>query len=155
MQLKLISSFLCLLLLAGCASQPAKIKETRSGWPEVEISTSDKTKVKQNIISRNAQTGWALEQETDSSLLFTKIDDTGSMGAIMTQAIIGNAYSTPPVYEARYIISQANEQVSIVVNISVSTQMAMGQTNRILLNKNNAVFNAFQQQLERVKSETE
>lgn len=143
------------LVLSGCAAQPARIATTASGWPEVEIFTSNKQAVKENIIQRNAATGWNLEQESDSSLLFTKVDDSGSFNSAMTQALIGNSYSTPPKYEARYIISSYAGKVKIVVNVSVSTQMAFGQVNRVFLNKNNATFNAFQGQLYKVKSEVE
>lgn len=153
--MKIIATTLIALTLVGCAAQPEKIVTTASGWPEVEITTSNKQAVKENLIQRNSANGWNLEQESDSSLLFTRVDDSGSFNSALTQAMIGNSYSTQPKYEARYIISNNSGKVKVVVNVAVSTQMAFGQVNRVFLNKNNATFNAYQTQLYKVKSEIE
>ena len=138
-------------LLTACASQPAKISQTVSGWPEIEISTADKKSVKDYILLKNSEAGWNLEQESDSMLSFSKLDTSGSFNAALTQTALGNSYSTPPKYEVKYIISQLPGRVKIVSNIAVSTQMPGGQVNRMFLNENNTVFNAYQEQLNRFK----
>lgn len=77
------------------------------------------------------------------------------MNAVMTQIVMGNSSSTLPKYEARYIVSNYAGKVKIIVNVAVSTQMAFGQTNRVFLKDNSNWFNAFQDQLRKVKSEVE
>ncbi len=141
--------------LSGCANDPPRIAQTVSGWPEIEINTMYKSAVANAIVLRNSELGWTLEQETPSTIFFTRIDDSGSMGAAVTQALIGNAYSTPPKYEARYILSRKPSSIKVVVNVSISTQMVGGQVNRLIMDKNNQVFNAFQNQLIRVKAQIE
>lgn len=61
-------------LLTACASQPARISQTVSGWPEIEISTADKKSVKDYILLKNSESGWNLEQETESMLSFSKVN---------------------------------------------------------------------------------
>jgi hypothetical protein len=139
------------VLLSACAAQPAKITQTLSGWPEIEISATDRKSVKDYILLKNSEAGWNLEQESDSMLAFSKIDSSGSFNAALTQVALGNAYSTPPKYEVKYFINQLPGRVKIVSNIAVSTQMPGGQINRMFLNENNAVYNAYQDQLTRFK----
>lgn len=144
-----------LILLSACATQ-TRITETPSGMPEIVIRTTDKQAIKNNLIARNAQSGWFLERETDSTLFFTYVDDSGSFRSALTQALIGNAYSTPPKYEANYLLFPAGEGAyKVQVQVSVSTQMAMGQVNRVSLKDNVTVFNGFQRQLQKVKQEIE
>lgn len=147
---------ICLfILIAGCASAPPKIKETSSGHPEIVISVKDLKPIRSNLIERNASTGWTLEQETESTLFFTKTDTSGSLQSAVTQALLGNAYSTPPKYEARYTFIPMPNSTKIIVNVFVSTQMPGGQVNRIGLSDASPTFNPFQTQLEKVKSEVE
>jgi hypothetical protein len=146
-----ILAFATAALLSACASQPAKISQTSSGWPEIEISTTDKRAVKDYILLKNSEAGWNIEQESDSILTVSKIDSSGSFNAAFTQVALGNAYSTPPKYEVKYFINQLPGRVKVVSNIAVSTQMPGGQVNRVFLNDNNAVYNAYQEQLVRFK----
>ena len=141
--------------LAGCATAPPKSTQTASGHPEIVIASSDLKKVRANLISRNASTGWVLEQETESTLLFTRNDSSGSFQSAATQLLLGNAYSTPPKYEVRYTLVSVQPGVRVIVNVSVSTQMPGGQVNRMSLSEAPATFNTFQAQLERVKTEIE
>jgi len=150
-----IFSFIFVALLSACATQPAKITQTVSGWPEIEISATDKKSVKDYILLKNSETGWSLEQESDSMLFFSQVDSSGSFNAALTTVALGNAYSTPPKYELKYFINQLPGRVKIVSNIAVSTQMPGGQVNRMFLNVNNAVYNAYQEQLNRFKKDVE
>jgi PBP1b-binding outer membrane lipoprotein LpoB len=148
---KLAAIIITAALLSACASQPAKISQTASGWPEIEISVSDKKLVKDYIVLKNSEAGWNMEQESDSMVTFSKVDSSGSFNAAFTQVALGNAYSTPPKYEVKYFINQLSGRVKVVSNIAVSTQMPGGQVNRVFLNENNAVYNAYQDQLVRFK----
>lgn len=88
-------------------------------------------------------------------LFFTQRDNSGSLQSAVTQVLIGNSYSTPPNYEARYIFAEVGTSTKLLVNVQVSTQMAGGQVNRMPLSDNSTTFNQFQAQLERVKAEIE
>ena len=149
------SALLLPFLIAGCTTAPPKISETPSGHPEITIASSDAKKIRANLISRNATTGWVLEQETESTLLFTRTDSSGSVQSAATQVLLGNASSTPPKYEARYTLVSVKSGTRVIVNVSVSTQMPGGQVNRLSLSEASATFNPFQAQLERVKLEVE
>lgn len=149
------SALLVPILFAGCATAPPKSAETPSGHPEITIASTDMQRIRGNLISRNATTGWILEQETQSILLFTRTDSSGSAQSAATQVLLGNAYSTPPKYEARYTLIPVATGTRVIVNASVSTQMPGGQVNRLSLSHASATFNPFQAQLERVKSEVE
>lgn len=147
---------ICLAVaISGCASAPPKIKETSSGHPEIVVAVKDSKPIRSNLIARNAGTGWVLEQETESTLLFTRTDTSGSFQSAATQVLLGNAYSTPPKYEARYTFISMPEAVRVIVNVFVSTQMPGGQLNRMSLSDAAPTFNPFQAQLEKVKSEIE
>lgn len=152
--LRIISVFAVCFLVLGCASSQ-RIAETQSGLPEIDIATTDKPLVKELIVSRNASKGWLLESESGSSLLFSVTDTSGSFSAALTQVLIGNSYSTPPKYEANYIITTIGNRTKVIVNLSVSTQMAFGQIKKYPLNNNNDVFNAVQGQLIKIKQEIE
>ncbi len=117
----------------------------------MEIKTSDKKFVKDFIIRKTSEHGWNLEQETDSTLLFTQTDNSGSVDAAVTQVLLGNRNSTPPKYEFKYIISQYGDTAKVIANVSASTQMPMGQVNRVFFNENNSVINTYQGVLDRLK----
>lgn len=143
------------MAITGCASAPQKTTQTASGHPEIIIAAKDPKIIRTNLISRNATTGWILEQESENTLLFTKTDTSGSLESATTQILLGNAYSTPPKYEARYTLIPLPNGTRVIVNVSVSTQMPGGQINRMELSNAAATFNPFQAQLARVKDEVE
>lgn len=136
--------------LTGCASmQPTT--ETASGNPEVDIKSSSKQLIKDKIILAQTTTGWNLEQESESILTFVKTEDPTSMRSVMTQALIGNAYSTTPKYETKYVITQNGDNVyKVMSTTSVSSQNAYGQVNKYPLNGRN-VADSYQIQLETIK----
>lgn len=142
-------------LASACGTPPPKIAQTVSGLPEITIATDDRSKVKQNLIARNLETGWALEQESENTLMFSKLDTSGSASSLFTQALIGNSSSTPLKYEARYTFAQTGAGLKIAATVFASTQMPGGQVNRLPLHDGAVTFNAFQAQLQRVKGEIE
>lgn len=138
--------------LSGCASQP--VQKTISGNPEVVINSLDKKAIKDKIIEVQISSGWNLEQETDNTLLFTRVEDPTSMKSVMTQALIGNQYSTPPQYEAKYMLASTGEYTKVIEVTTMSTQMAFGQIRRYPLN-GAKVVNSYQDQLDNIKMSIE
>jgi predicted glycosyltransferase involved in capsule biosynthesis len=153
--MKLLTLWLGILLFtSGCSAPPTRIAETESGQPEVVIRTTDKSAIKQNLIARNTATGWALEQESENTMLFTRVDASGSANTATTLVLLGGSANMPPRYEARYMFAQTAAGFKVVVNAFVAVQTTNGLINRQMISDTNATFNAFQTQLFRVKGET-
>ncbi|MEL4204825.1 hypothetical protein C9E85_16150 [Plesiomonas shigelloides] len=150
--------FVLALFTLGCSSQPERVVNTKSGWPEVYITTNDKSEIVKHVIARNVKNGWVLDEESENTISFEYIDTSGSFDSIMYQSLLGNAYSTAPKYETKYTIANStkgNGEYFVVVNTSVSVQMAGGKVNRVYLKENNTLFNAIQKQLNSIKSDVE
>lgn len=56
----------------------------------------------------------------------------------MTQLLIGNAYSTPPVDKVRFSISKVEFSTHVWADMWVETQMPGGKTNKVQLTDNNS-----------------
>jgi hypothetical protein len=149
------SLVLLAISIAGCASAPERIADTPSGWPQVTISSDDTQYIQSWIINRMTNKGWSLDSQSNNGLKFTKTADTSSVKTVLLQAMIGNSYSTTPKLETNYSIASLGDSTNVVAQAFVSTQMAMGQVNRIDFKNNNAVFNDIQRQLNKLKSEVE
>ncbi|MBW8463509.1 hypothetical protein [Acidovorax sp.] len=143
------------LFVQGCASPSNRITRTQSGYPEITINSVDVRAIRSNLVARNAAGGWTIETETENMLLMTRVSNPLETSSVIAQAMLGNSRSTTPKAEARYIITLSKNQTLVVVQPSISTQMAGGQINRMDLKDNNDVFNNFQNQLARVKTEIE
>ncbi len=83
-----------------------------------------------------------------SSVICGKQQEGGN--AVLTQALIGNAYSTPPVSRVRFTISQLNNDVKVWADMWVETQMAMGQMQQ-MPDTSNQARNVIQQRLDELK----
>ena len=149
--------FFSIFMTSACSNnEQSAAFQTASGWPEIEINTKSKQAVVDNLIHRNVSNGWSLESESPSLLVFSFIDSSGTVGSAFTQVLLGNANSTPPKYEARYVITMLGEEkVKVIVNAYVSTQMLSGQTRSMPLSNNKDTFDMYQAQLNRVKKEIE
>lgn len=109
-----MKTIICSVFLAmatGCATQPPRIAETQSGKPEVLINTTDRQAVKQSIIGKNATTGWSLEQESDSLLLFRRPFDEKTV--IFGSALLG-AGAMAKGMTIRYTIVQFDGKIKVL-----------------------------------------
>jgi hypothetical protein len=139
-----------LLILLGCAIPSARITQTPSGRPEVEIHTSNVFLVTSEIITTMQTAGFDLQNDTEYSLVFER--ELKGQQAVFANKLIGNSSSTPPVLEISYLVSQKGDHIKIVEYSSIATQMASGQVNRMHLKDNDPWFNQFNSFLQRVKS---
>ncbi|HAT2203367.1 TPA: hypothetical protein I8271_003756 [Kluyvera intermedia] len=55
----------------------------------------------------------------------------------MSQALIGNAYSTTPVSKTRFTLAQINSDTKVWADMWVETQMAFGQMQQVPITNNN------------------
>lgn len=139
--------------LAGCAVPPARIAQTLSRRPEVIIEADDVDLVKSEVINEMQMRGFFLQDDSKYRLVFTKELEGGQ--AILTQLVIGNSYSTTPVAQCAFNLSATGNGIKVVEFSSISTQMAMGQIQRMDMRDNNAWFNDFHTVLLRVKQRIE
>lgn len=148
--MKKICFFLLAIFIAGCASQPAKITQTKSGYPEVEIVTTDLGRAKDGLISIGVENGYALKSESDRSIVMVK-----EVESVMAQAFLtAGTYGTKPVMEMRYTLIKRAGSVQVVSTFSVSSQNVYGQTSSNS-GMNNASFNKYQAALNALKAEIE
>lgn len=143
-----ISALFLMLILNGCANQPSLLKDTASGKPEGIYQSTTKEKVKDALVNYRNNKGLMFFNADSSSVICGKQQEGGN--AVLTQALIGNAYSTPPVSRVRFTISQLNNDVKVWADMWVETQMAMGQMQQ-MPDTSNQARNVIQQRLDELK----
>jgi hypothetical protein len=136
--------FCCVVLLSGCADQPARIAETSSGHPEVLIKNVTVSDVHDRLVERLLSGGKRIDSDTPSSVVVSE-EMTGQREAWMRLAI-ANAYSTKVRAEITFSMVKAQSGVKVFARMSAWSQMPLGQIKRIELNGNND-FNEVQQAL--------
>lgn len=151
-KIKFVIAILTTLFLAAC-NTPERIAYTPSGRPEIMINSTDFDLVKSTIINEMQMQDFLLSDDSKYRLVFTKQMKGGD--AALAQLAIGNSYSTTPVAEFSFNISQVGDQIKVIGFSSVSTQMAFGQVNRMDMKNNNAWFNDIQNLLQQVKYSVE
>ena len=146
----LLCAVVCgVLLFSGCAK---KMAETPTGRPEVVINVPTSDNVRSLIIDKMQLNGYSLDDESKSRLLFTK--ETGGKDFLMSSFMLGNQYSTHPIYEITFSLTELNRQVKVVAWIKISSQMPFGQTNRKeWLTADN--FNRLYRMLQEIKTKAE
>lgn len=145
---KFVAALLVSVFVTGCASQVPLKKQTASGKPEGFYQNTDKEKVKDALVNFCNNKGLMIFGADNSTVICGKQQEGGN--AILTQALIGNSYSTPPVVKVRFSISQINNDVKVWADMWVETQMAMGQMQQMQDNSNES-RNVIQQRLDELK----
>lgn len=123
-----------MVILSGCANQEPLHKQTASGKPEGIYSGVSKVAVKDSLVRFCNNNGFMVYESNDSSVICGKQREGGS--AVLTQALIGNSYSTTPVDKVRFTIASEEKNTKVWADMWVETQMAMGQTQQMPLTDN-------------------
>lgn len=142
---KLLSAMVAGMLLSGCAHETPLNKQTQSGKPEGIYKNETKDKVQSALVSMCNSKGFMVYGADQNSVVCGKQMD--GMSGVMAQALIGNAYSTPPIYKTRFTISQINNDTKVWADMWIETQMAMGQLQQMPVDSND-VKNNIQQALD-------
>lgn len=142
---------ICIQTCSGCG--PKRIATTISGRPEMIIDSNNMDLVKSTIITTMNQGNFFLEDDSKYRLVFTK--EMKGSGAVISQLLIGNSYSTTPIAEISFNLSTIDNKIKIVIFSSISTQMAFGQNRRVDMKNNNAWFNEQYQFLQQIRSSIE
>ncbi len=146
--MKKILFSICVLVLVGCADQQPLAKPTVSGKPEGFYQNTTKEKVKDALVNYCNNKGLMVFSAETSSVVCGKQQEGGN--AVLTQALIGNAYSSTPVAKVRFTISQLNNDVKVWADMWVETQMAMGKMQQ-MPDTSNQAKNTIQQRLDELK----
>ncbi|WP_202307157.1 hypothetical protein [Dryocola clanedunensis] len=131
--MKSVIVILAALILAGCATPEPLHKKTLSGKPEGNYPGATIDAVRNTLLSRCNNGGGM--SSTNGNELTCKKQLEGS-GSIMTQLLIGNSYSTPPVFVLHYVIGQQPDGIKVWADSWVETQMSGGQINTMPTNDN-------------------
>lgn len=119
------------LLLAGCSTQELLL-QTPSGYPEATFSNASLETVENKFVGACSQIGAAVTESSPNQVVCGKPMDGQS--AVLMQALIGNAYSTPPVEKLRFVLYSTGSGVHVTAYHWVETQMAYGQVRTTELN---------------------
>ena len=112
-----------LFMLTGCAA--TRPMSTASGKPEVNINSTDREKIKSAIINEFMNAGFSLVSDTSYSVVFTKPMD--GVGGVFYQAMLGNAYSSSPEWNARINMATLNNSTRVMAQAVVKMQNAFGR----------------------------
>jgi hypothetical protein len=110
--------------------QKATERERKERWKrpaQVEIS-APAGRIRPFILQRMSQEGYFLRDDTPLRMVFTK-EMKGFKGAL-TKALIGNAYSGPPIFEIDFVTSESQGVTTVVADMSLTIQNAFGRTDR-------------------------
>lgn len=121
------------LILSGCATPEPLHKNTASGKPEGEYKGATVEAVRNALMTR-CNNGGAMTSVSGNEVTCKKRLEGG--GAIMTQLLIGNSYSTPPLFVLHYTIGEQTDGVKVWADSWVETQMVGGQVNTMPTNDN-------------------
>lgn len=111
------------LILGGCAT--TQHLATPSGKPEVNITTTDRGKIKPVIINEFMNAGFSLVSESDYSVVFSKPME--GFGGVMYKAMLGNSYSSSPEWNARINMATLNDSTRVMAQAVVRMQNAFGR----------------------------
>ena len=128
------------LFLVACGSNPPKISDTKTGYPEIVISRPAKL-IKPHLVSDALDRGYTLKADTDYMLEFTRPPRTAgeSLGASL---IVGNSYSNNTI-ELQYTLVETQGKTRVVGKLWTQAVMPFGKVNR-QPNNNGSSFNAIQ-----------
>ncbi|EPO9568703.1 TPA: hypothetical protein ACGQLE_004295 [Escherichia coli] len=138
---------IAVLILAGCATPEPLHKNTASSKPEGVYPGATVESVRNALMTR-CNNGGAMTSVTENEVTCKKRLEGG--GAIMTQVLIGNSYSTPPIAALHYTIGPQPDGVKVWADMWVETQMPGGQVNTMPANDNHT-RNILQDGLDRLK----
>lgn len=147
--MKKISILLGVALISGCAQVPLN-KTTTSGYAEGVFKGAQLEDIKNRFVHACNQKGHAIKEANNNKVVCSRTME--GMNAVLTQAVIGNKYSTIPEELIVFQLARVNNDVHASVRTYRETQMALGQMSRVEI-KNNKTTNLMQQSMDRVVNE--
>ncbi|MCY1451093.1 hypothetical protein D3C76_495840 [compost metagenome] len=122
MKTQFVTLALIASILTGCATAPAVSP------PDITIEGVQVATVRDAIAADMAAKKATITSISDSMITVEKPMEGGQ--AVAAQLLLGNAYSSTPKATLRFVLIKPSEnQVRVMANGEVSTQMAFGQVN--------------------------
>ena len=150
---KIISILILSILFIGCAQTQPRIASTKSGMPEISISSTNKSIVKSHIIDEifAAGKGYIIISETDSRIVFSRVPQ--GFSADLAQVLIVGASGERPRVEVTFTISSRPESITVYAQLAQVYKHAYGKVTRVDgTNNKYKNFNDLYLFLEKVKS---
>jgi hypothetical protein len=122
------------LLLAGCATQPALVKQTKSGYAEGVFTGASVDDVRNRIMAGCSDGGFLVEDSSGNQVVCAKTLQGGQ--EVFARMLVGNAYSTTPQVKVRFTAFAVGSDVRVTGQSYVESQMPGGQVNRQELTSN-------------------
>lgn len=128
-------------------------KERMNRPAQITVNASAE-RVRALIVSRAASQGATIEEASEYRIVLSR--RVGGVRGVLTQALIGNAYSDEPKYQASFVVVETEPGKTLVtVDAAVVVRMALGKVNRVDLNKNKEVRADIDRVLEGLKAQAE
>jgi tetratricopeptide (TPR) repeat protein len=128
-------------------------KERMNRPAQITINASAE-RVRALIVSRAASQGSTIEETSEYKVVLSR--RVGGMRGILMRALIGNAYSDEPKYQATFVIVEPEPGKTLVtVDAAVVVRMVLGNVNRVDLNKNKEVRADIDRVLEGLRTQAE
>jgi len=145
-------AIILVFMISGCAKQPDKIAQTKSGLPEVEINTTDIDLVKSTIMDKiySLGKGYYLVDESNNSLVFQK--ELTGFKADLAQALTVGPRGERPKIEVKFTISKRKMNTVVYAHIFQIYKSGLGKVDRINGTSNNKNFNDLYNFLKSVKN---
>ena len=139
--LNLVTAVTLVAAAAGCTTQPERIAVTASGRPEAIFAGVAPEEVQSRLTQRCLDRGHVVVTSSASQVVCEL--EMGAMSSVLTQALIGNSYSTEPKTYMRLTIVPVTDGARVQAYTYSETQMVGGQVNKMELNGNQQ-FNSVQ-----------
>lgn len=120
-------------LFAGCAAD-LPLAQTESGYPEGKFSNTSLEAVENKLIGACSQIGAMVTESSTNQVVCGKTMEGQS--SVLAQLLLGNASSTTPVDNLRFVMYATGSSVHVTAYQWVETQMPFGQVKRADLNGN-------------------
>jgi PDZ domain len=122
-----LGAVLALVASPAIGKQPGKIL-TPSGLPDMHFVSSTSSDVSSKLANKCMDGGLNIVTTTPTEVVCqVKMDDVSS---VLTQALMGNSYSTSPEQFIKFNLLQSGSDVRVQGSGWVELQMALGQTRR-------------------------
>jgi hypothetical protein len=119
------------LLAAGCSTDQVLL-QTQSGYPEATFYNTSPETVENKLVGACSRVGAAVTDTSPHQVVCGKTLE-GQTG-VLAQALLGNAYSTTPVENLRFVLYATGSSVHVTAYHWVETQTAFGQVRKAELN---------------------
>ncbi|HSD16814.1 MAG TPA: hypothetical protein VLC71_06060 [Thermomonas sp.] len=120
--------------LAGCAAQPALMKQTASGRPEAWFRGASAPDIRNKMAAACSMSGANVSSD-EFTVTCSRTND--SMRGIMAQAMLGNACSNSPIERVIFTFNQLGQDVFVTARGMMQINKCFGEVQTVDYDNNN------------------